>query len=148
MFAFLRELVRSKKMPPASQVDLSVFFLDEPQRYVRFKHACIGDYYSEHENVTTTLSSCSCADFKKTGLPCWHMYKVALGSGVYDDLFRGHEELIGRIETLSPSAFAMFGEALYGGYYEGSHSLKFFKRYKTPIVESGLVEVVGENEYV
>jgi len=148
MFAFLRELVKGKKMPSASQADLSVFFLDEPQRYVRFKHACIGDYSFHEIDPGATLSGCSCGDFRKFGFPCHHMYKVALDSGVYDNLFCGHEELIARIETLSPSAFAMFGEALYGGYYEGTHSLKFLKRYKTPIVESGLVEVVSEKEYV
>ena len=40
-----------------------------------------------HGTYETTLDSCSCEDFQRRGLPCKHIYKLALSSGYSADAF-------------------------------------------------------------
>lgn len=144
MFGFLEKLKKTSAASnkPPEMVDLSVYFMDEPYRYVRFKHACMGDY--SWGNERPTLSGCSCGDFKKTGLPCWHMYKFALDSGVYNELFQGHEELIKRIESLSPAAFSQFANELYIGGIDTPRKISGLGRYANVIAKAGLISINGD----
>lgn len=146
MFNFFKAAKGEKettiKVTQSSKEDFDVYFLNNYQRYARFKHACIGD--STWGNAKPTLTSCTCGDFKKTGLPCFHMYTIAISDGVYDNIFGGHDDLVSQMESLSPSAFAKFGEMLYAGYYEGPHRLSDLGRYKGPIIDSGLISVESD----
>ncbi len=40
-----------------------------------------------HGTYETTLDSCTCEDFQRRGLPCKHIYKLALSSGYSADAF-------------------------------------------------------------
>ena len=141
MFGWL--LKRKKEAVEPTPVDLSVYFQDEPDRYAQFKHACIGDYGLGGNEPT--LSGCTCRQFQKTGLPCHHMYKVALDAGIYDNLFAGHDGLIEKLESLSSTAFSKFGERLYSGGLENPWPLSHLGRYSKQIADAGLIEVNGSN---
>lgn len=122
-----------------SLFDPAMYFVDDPQRYVRFKRACLGDY--SFGNEETSLVGCSCPDFRKTLLPCWHMYFLALKSGIYDDLFRSDScaDLDRRLSSLSYEAFVRLGVILYYGFCEKGASIKNLKRSKNELANSGLV---------
>jgi len=140
LFGFMR-----KKSAPAPSVDLSVFFDGGtyPQDFVRYKHACIGDFRRDGEAVT--LSGCTCSDYQKWGRPCSHMFALALDSGVYAAAFSGHENLEAAIGSLSGMAMKQLAAALYSGRYGDVHSVKELGRYLRPIEAAGLACVDGDS---
>lgn len=116
---------------------LNQYFDSSYNNLVQFKHACLGDYAGRGEK--TTLSKCSCAYHKKTGLPCWHMYKKAIDSGLYENVFNNGKYLIPAFEALSSGASKKFKDVLYLGYYDDVHPFSELGRFASPLIASGLI---------
>lgn len=111
--------------------------LSDYQRFNRFKRACLGNFTRAQ---STTLQSCDCGDFKKYGLPCVHMYDLALSSGTYDREFANHPELSAKLSSVSKAAGNALADAIYNGYkIDEWKPIKIFGRYANPLLRSGLI---------
>lgn len=77
---------------------------------------CHSSYYSSNNIVyDVTYSSCTCPDYKKTFLPCKHIYALALNLGIMQDdtdLSGIPQEIKDKIELLSPNISNYFWNLL------------------------------------
>lgn len=131
------------------------------RQYERFQRACsenrIGKivslnkkkmsckiYSSSNSSVIykTTLNSCDCEDFSKSGLPCKHIYKLALELGIIDkswDISGIPHELRSTLDALLYSEMDSFLKLLVN--YPSTSALFEVKKREVPekLLETGLV---------
>lgn len=131
----------------------------------RYKHAVIGDGMSKFEvkkfptlhikavannkadAYKATLEKCNCPDFKKHGIPCVHMYALALQAGIYEEIIRADAHIGMVIKKLSDKAFKYFSEKLYGGYYSEFHKEKSQKKILEELQAENLIRIESEGFY-
>lgn len=131
------------------------YFNPHHEQMVQWKHAVIGDKISKfkiskllglHAKITTsggttyrvTLENCECSMFQKNQKPCVHMMKLALETGIYDEI---KDVAMEKIRSLSDRAFLCFSDFLYYGYYEEKHKAeKYPQKIFREISEQNLIE--------
>ena len=109
---------------------------------VQFKHACLNDYVLQG-SVVTSLKKCNCGYYQKFHLPCWHMYRIGLENGIYDDLFKNGMFLAERFDKLSEREKNAFSKILYLGYYDCDQANVIPKAYIKPFLKAGVFEEIG-----
>lgn len=145
-------------------------FHSSDRQYERFQRACsesrVGKVVSLDKNkmsckiyssVNSTvvykvsLSSCDCEDFAKSGLPCKHIYKLALELGIIDkdwDISGIPHELRYTIDSLLYSDMESFLKLLLN--YPSTGDLFKVKKHDVPdcLIKAGLViEPHGRNDF-
>lgn len=140
------------------------------RQYERFQRACSNNkigrivsldkkkmsckiYSSVNSSVIykTTLNSCDCEDFSKSGLPCKHIYKLALELGIIDtnwDISGIPHELRNTIDSLLFSDKEHFLKLLVN--YPSAYDLFEVKKREVPesLIKAGLViEPYSRNDF-
>lgn len=99
----------------------------------------------------TTLNNCDCEDFSKSGLPCKHVYKLALELGIIEadwDISGLSHELKKTIDALLYSEMDSFLKLLVN--YPSTDDLFEVKKREVPerLIETGLVtEPHGKSDF-
>ncbi len=94
----------------------------------------------------TSISDCSCEDFKRRNLPCKHMYKLASELGIVDaswDLSGLSVELKELLDSLSPTAVSTLIRLM--GNHRHTYKFEVNKRTASPLVKCGLL--IENNNY-
>lgn len=103
------------------------------------KKSYIATFKSKRGNYTTSLSDCNCTDYKRRGLPCKHMYRLALETGLlsgpYSSYLHGGYTWIQAIDIIEQFPENVQKEFLF----QFSNSCKktdFYRTQKAPEIDT------------